>query len=160
MEESDKVIPPVDLNKPVENPLLKGAIEKFLNGNHEKFNEEIISCLQQANYLLPTLNFPEPSALEQGKPQFKIAKGSQIALFNVIKNNKKFLAVFTDWEEIRRYTNKNVSTLVMPGKDLCSFVLKQGVNDGVVINVAGRPLGLSKEHLEFILNFKGSESQH
>jgi hypothetical protein len=150
---SGKVTPPVDLNKPVENPELKKAIEEVITTKATILTLDVLYRLNIANYLVATFNVddPEKFKLTDIKPQVSFEKNSKIGMFtHKEKDGSKFLIAFTDWEEIRKFTKENVSALVMPGKELCAFILKDESNSGVRINPAGYSLTLSKPILKGI----------
>jgi hypothetical protein len=154
---SEKVVPPVDLNKPVENPECKAAISEFIKSGTKLPQIGFLSILNKANYLIAVLIEPTPEKDSQAiKEEFgtriSFKPGTVLKLLSCTdpeKNN--YLAVFTDWEEIKKFTNVPVNTLVMPGKDLWAFALKDNLYKGIIINPSGIPIRLNNLQMEHLL---------
>jgi hypothetical protein len=147
-----RVIPPVDLSQPVENPLLKAALAALAHAQTEANQQAVWEQVKRANYLVvvnaETMKI-EPGAIPgQGTMQ----AGTQIQLMTCSgPAGEPLLPVFTDWTEIEQFSGDSFpgqrpGTLVMPGPDLWAFVLA-GSFAGVVINPSGAPLPLNREML-------------
>ena len=145
---SAEVKPPVDLNKPVENPELVRAIDAFMTHQTEQTQRNLEIELRKATYLLPFLADNEFHASEpDSEGQAVIEKDSlmKILLTSDAQDNP-LLPLFTDWGQIGAWTKEAVNTLVLPAKDAWAFALN-GQYAGVVINPGGHALPLSKEAL-------------
>ena len=146
---SEPVVPPVDLNKPVENPQLKKAINAFKANQILKTQDDLGRQLNSANYLIAILADEMKTTLGETEGQATIEKGSLIKFLNCFNEEDEcFLPAFTDWEEIRLWTTQDVSTMVMPSADLWDFVLHGDQYAGVVINPAGTLWQMSKDNIK------------
>ena len=58
------------------------------------------------------------------------------------------LAVFSDWDAVRKWTDQRVTGMVMPAKDV--WGLAETDYDGVVLNPGGPSLELSLERIQAI----------
>ena len=63
------------------------------------------------------------------------------------------LPLFTDWDEIHRWIDQDVSTLVMPATDAFSFASKEDYA-GAVVNSGGQALELPKDLLAYLMSGK------
>ena len=145
----DKVIPPVDLNKPVENPQLKDAFASYEKTQDPATQAELARQLNSANFLVTILADEMKTIPAEEKGQVTITEGSIIKLLHCANSdNEMFLPAFTDWQEIRAWTTQDVSTLVMPSDQLWDFAIKGTQWVGVVINPAGIAWELRKEHIQ------------
>jgi hypothetical protein len=61
-------------------------------------------------------------------------------------HDRSLLALFTDWEAMRSWTNEPVSSMIMPANQAWDFALAH--YQGVVINPAGPSLELSRDQVE------------
>lgn len=82
-----------------------------------------------------------------------VKKGSTIKFLNCFDNeNNCFLAIFTDWNEIRKWTEEDVSGFIMPAKDAWDFVSNQSeVYSGIVINPGSIGWTLQQENIQNLL---------
>lgn len=143
-----KVEPPVDLNRPIENPELVKAIDAFMTHNSEQTRRDVDIELRRAVYLLPFLADDDFHASEpDSEGQAVIEKDSlmKILLASDAQDNP-LLPLFTDWMQIGAWTKETVNTLVLPAKDAWAFAL-DGQYAGVVLNPGGNALPLSQEAL-------------
>jgi hypothetical protein len=128
------VVPPVDLNVPVTNPRLVAAIRKHQQSGNNQTAAELFAELKSAVLLAAIVLDQPPEKTSQGQAVFKA--GSRIAVVEISDNdNQRLLALYTDHEELRRFTQHANSTLVLPTKDAMSFVLDKGYA-GLVVNPA------------------------
>lgn len=146
---SKPVVPPVDLNKPVENPHLKKAINAFKANRSLKTQDELGKQLNSGNYLVAILADEMKTTPSETEGQATVEKGSLIKFLNCFNEEGEcFLPAFTDWEEIRQWTTQDVSTMVMPSADLWGFALHGDQYAGIVINPAGILWTMSKENIK------------
>jgi hypothetical protein len=146
-EPTPRVVPPVDLNQPVENPELVAAITAFANDPNpttelamqRAFNRAVF--LGAADFTGATVT---PAASGEAG-QSVIQPGSRIGLRSAERDGLSFLAVFTDWPAIRKFTDAHVDGLVLPSADVITMGLSD--YDGVVLNPAGPYLELTHDEL-------------
>lgn len=140
----------VDLNKPITNNELKKAIALNSRNNTKQSKAILVEELKKANFLVPIITdelYTEPVD-EEGKTTVK--KDSIIKIINTsTPDGKPVFAVFTDWDEIKAWTNQPVSTLVMPLSDVICMGLEQQYQ-GVVINPSGKFWYMDREILNNI----------
>lgn len=119
-----EVKPPVDLNTPVTNPILKEALSAYKSQQSPDNEARLLHGLMTANYLVPILT-DEMKTTPGDKPgQTTIQAGSLIKFMCCYNaQNDSLLPAFTDWDEIRAWTKENVSTLVihLSGFGISSF---------------------------------------
>jgi hypothetical protein len=140
---------PVDLNKPVENPILKKAINAYRANQNIRTQKDLGEALNSANYLIAIMTDEMTTTPSDTEGQVTINKGSLIKFINCFnENNECFLPAFTDWEEIRMWTTQEVGTLVMPADHLWGFALQDDLYAGVVINPAGTLWTMSKDNIK------------
>jgi hypothetical protein len=130
-----KVVPPVDLNIPVTNPKLVDAIQR-----HQQLqqNETALALLEELrrSFLLAAIILERPLT-ETAPGQLLFKKGDRIGMVEARDDeNSRLLALFTDHDQLNRFTNQANSSQVMPAKDALSFVLERGYT-GTIINPAG-----------------------
>lgn len=149
---SEEVRPPVDLNRPVENPELVKAIDALMTHDCEQTRHNLGLEVRKAVYLLPFLADEDFHASDpDSEGQTIIKKGSLMKILHVSDaQGDSHLALFTDWGQIGAWTKEAVNTLVLPAKDAWAFALN-GPYAGVVINPGGNALPLSKEALVELL---------
>lgn len=140
--------PPVDLNKPIENPELVKAIDALMTYTSEQTQRNLEIELRKAVYLLPFLadnNFHASEPDSEGRAIIEKDSLMKVLLASDAQSNP-LLPLFTDWVHIGAWTKEAVNTLVLPAKDAWDFALN-GQYAGVVINPGGNALPLSKEAL-------------
>jgi hypothetical protein len=145
------VIPPVDLNKPVENPDVVAAISAAANSQSPLLFAALTCALRDANYLVPIMQDGMITSPTGEEGQMTIHAGSHINVFTcAAPDGGTLLPLFTDWDEIRRWLDVPVSTLVVPAKD--AFALASGDDyAGAVVNPGGQAVELSKDLLGRLL---------
>lgn len=145
------VQPPVDLDKPVENPALSAALDSYVSNRCAETEQELFRQLRSAIFLVPMLGDemqvkpePEPGVLT-------IKKDSVIKIFACADSSgADHLPLFTDWSAIQAWTNEKVSTLVMPASDAWSFVLSQPHYAGAFVNPGNQRLQLNREFVQYL----------
>jgi hypothetical protein len=149
--EGSPVVPPVDLNTPVENPNLVAVLNEFEANRSEQSQQELFRQLASAIYLVPF--FPDEM---QTKPSLKLGQVT-IEKDSIIKipacadhDGKDYLPLFTDCAAIQAWIDKPVSTLVMPASEAWSFILSKPHYAGAFVNPAGSRLQLSKDLIQYL----------
>jgi hypothetical protein len=113
--EEPTIIPPVDLNKPVENPNLVVALKEFETNRSEEAQQELFRQLACANYLVPFFPDEMQTTPSSKSGQVNIEKDSLLKIPACAdRDGKDHLPLFTDWPAIQAWIDKPVSTLVMP----------------------------------------------
>jgi len=134
-----KKAPPVDLNKPVENPRLVAALVAFEKNQGDGTRQTLWRELKSAVYLIPVRADKLATTPPDKSGKMTVTEDSPISFFmSPDKAGNPFLPIFTDWQEIAKFTKEPVSTLVMPADDLWGFVLNQKNFHGAVLNPADK----------------------
>lgn len=149
MNKSEGKIP--DLNKPIENLLLKAAIANYLKNRSQENQSELVRQLNSGLYLVPIITDEmKTTPIKEGEAV--IQKGSLIKFMGVFNaNREKFLPAFTDWDEIRAWTKEEVNTLVMPLLDLKSLIVNSKSYKGIIINPAGKSWQLNVDQMSAVI---------
>ena len=140
--------PPIDLNTPITNPMLKEALANFTKNRSAQSQQDLLHALRAANYLVTILT-DEMRTTPGDKPgHTTIEAGSKIKFMSCYNGLKeRLLPAFTDWEEIRAWTKESVSTIVMSSEELWEFVLRDPKYKGLVINPSGNAWEMKSEIL-------------
>jgi hypothetical protein len=148
---SAEVKPPVDLNKPVENPALVAALLSFAQTRTPASQDALTIALRTANFLVAILT-DEMHTTPSGEGQTTIQAGSRIKILTCSdESGAVHLPLFTDWQSIRRWTDQPVSTLVMPARQAFEFGLSDN-HAGAVVNPGENALPLNKQLLAYLLS--------
>ena len=127
--------PPVDLNKPVENPRLVAALGAFEKNQGDDTRRTLWKELKSAVYLIPVRVDKLATTPSDKSGKMTVTEDSPISFFvSADKAGNPFLPIFTDWQEIAKFTKEPVNTIVMPADDLWGFVLNQKSFHGAVLN--------------------------
>ncbi len=148
---ADIVIPPVDLNQPVENPALVAALTAFAAEQTEQTRRELFQQLSGANFLVPF--FPDEMQTSPGsRPGQQIfEKDSRLKIPACAdRAGNDHLPLFTDWTAIRAWLDQPVSTLVMPAADAWAFILSQPHYAGAFINPGDARLQVSNDLIQYL----------
>jgi hypothetical protein len=146
------IIPPVDLNKPVENPEVVAAITAAANSQSPLLFAALTCALRDANYLVPIMQEGMVTSPTGVEGQMTIQAGSHINVFTcAAPDGGTLLPLFTDWDEIRRWIDHPVSTLVMPAKEAFAFA-SMDEYAGAVVNPGGQAVELNKDLLGRLLS--------
>ena len=147
--QAQPVEPKLDLDKAVENPALVRAMDQLAKDNSEAARDQLVGELQHAEFLAAILPDDGKTPFD-GPPGAKIvSKGTQFNVLAAGKDGKSYLLLFTDWAQLRMYTNKNVKGWVLPAGDAWAFGLQKGF-DGIVVNPAHNALPLRREMLQYL----------
>ena len=145
--------PAIDVNKPIENPALVAAIERLARENSDKAKDLLLVELNKANYLAAILTDEMHTSAPDEHGKTVIQKDSIIKVIETSDaHGNRYLPLFTDWKAIGEYTNKPVSTLVLPASDAWSFALHVGKYDGIVINPGRNALPLNKDMIKYLVS--------
>ncbi len=127
---------PVDVTKPIENPVLQAAFRSHIENRSEASASALGQALNSSVYLIPIIA-DEMRTTPSSPGMVTIEAGSLIKFMNC-QNEKResFLPAFTDWHEIQKWTNSEVSTIVLPAAELWQFALNDSNYVGVAINPA------------------------
>lgn len=152
---SDLKAPPVDLNKPVENPRLVAAIERLLTDQSVQAKDALLVELNRANFLAVIFTDEMHSTPPDENGHVTIKEKSLIKVLSTTDSNGNvYLPLFTDWNAIGKYVGekpeKPISTLVLPAADAWSWALAMGSYQGVVINPAHNALPLNRQQIEYL----------
>lgn len=145
------IVPPVDLNKPVENPEVVAAINAAANSQSPLLYAALTCALRDANYLVPIMQEGMIASPAGEEGQMIVHAGSRLNVFTcAAPDGGTLLPLFTDWDEIRRWIDVPVSTLVVPAKDAFAMASRDEYA-GAVVNPGGQAVELSKELLGRLL---------
>jgi hypothetical protein len=145
----ENVIPPVDLDKPVENPKILTALNNAADSGHADAVHQVTKEVNHANFLIPIL--ADQMATKPGKEsgQAVVEKDSRISfLLCADESGGNLLPLFTDWPSIKSWTTQQVSTLVMPSKEAWNFMLSHKEYSGAIVNPAGPSLKLPRSLIQ------------
>ena len=142
--------PPVDLNKPVENPRLVAALDACADNATDEARAALCGELNRATYLAAVLTSQaDVKTSESDRGHVVFEKGRTIHILTAAgPDDKQMVLLFTDWSQIRSWTSQNVDALVMPAQEAWSVALMGDVHNGVIINPAGNSFTLSRAQLE------------
>lgn len=141
--------PKLDLDKAVENPALVRAMDELASTHSEPARDQLIGELQHAEFLAAILPVDPKRPLAGPPGPTIVSKGTQFDVLAAGKDGKSYLLLFTDWAQLRMYTNKNVTGWVLPASDAWAFGLQKGF-DGVVVNPAHNALPLGREMVQYL----------
>ena len=141
--------PKLDLDKAVENPALVRAMDQVASSNTETARDQLVGELQQGEFLAAILPDDGKATFEGPPGATVVSKGTRFGVLAAGKDGKSWLLLFTDWAQLRMYSNKNVKGWVLPASDAWAFGLQQGF-DGIVINPAHNALPLRRDMLQYL----------
>jgi len=149
--EQSTIVPPVDLNRPVENPNLVAALKEFEANRSEESQQELFRQLAGANFLVAFFGDEMQTIAGSKAGQLTTEKDSLLKIPACAdREGKDHLPLFTDWAAIQAWIDKPVSTLVMPASDAWSFILSQPYYAGAFINPAGSRLQLNADLIRYL----------
>ncbi|MCB9849806.1 MAG: SseB family protein [Phycisphaerales bacterium] len=118
----------------------------FAKDNSKDAFEKMLAEICRANFLVATLMDEARVTAKDGPGQVTIEKGSRIKVFEVEwENGQSALPLFTDWDEIRRFTDQPVSTLVMPAHQVLPFAASR--YPAIVIYAGGMTLPMLRDEI-------------
>ena len=154
-----------DINKPVENPRLKGLLRQAAgNPAEEIMNLVYEEIAMNTKFLSVMLLSEEPEAKEDGSAEFKKDSLMQLPLLSA-PDGAKFYPAFTDWQELKKWEDmKEPKTLLITFDDYAAMVLKNPEIQGVVVNPFSENMMIERKLLEHLrmkkdMLLKGSSMQ-
>lgn len=141
----------VDVNKPIENPRLKGLL-RFAAGNP---TEEIMNLVYEevamnTRFLSVMMLSEEPETSEDGTAKFKEGSVMQLPQLTA-PDGKKFQPAFTDWQELEKWEDmEKPKTLLLTFDDYAALVLKNPEIQGVVVNPFSENMMIDRKILEHL----------
>jgi hypothetical protein len=141
--------PKLDLDKAVENPALVRAMDQLATTNSEANRDQLVGELQRAEFLAAIVPDDGRTAFAGPPGATIVSKGARFGVLAAGKDGKSWLLLFTDWAQLRMYTNNKVTGWVLPASDAWAFGLQKGF-DGVVVNPAHNALPLKHEMLQYL----------
>jgi hypothetical protein len=155
-----KVTPPVDLDKPVENPELVAQMIRARQSRTREDLQQTLQMLREAVFLQAT-QFSHPDghpALTDGK----IRAGTLIKLHTVLlPDDRSALAIFTDWPSLRAAVGDDPtwSSLVETGEGVFKTGLLPAYPGGVVINPSGPEATFAMEPAQIAWMYANTRSR-
>lgn len=145
----------VDVNQPVFNPRLKGLLAAARLKRTQECIKDITNLIfeeiaMQANFLSIIELSEEPVANGDGTATFQKDSMMRIPMIST-QDNKHFYPVFTDWGEIRKWTNcPSDKTMILDFDSYAEMVLRDDKTEGIAINPFGADFILDRKTIEHI----------
>lgn len=145
----------VDVNQPVFNPRLKGLLAAARVKRTQEYIKDITNLIfeeiaTQAHFLSVVELSQEPVANEDGTAIFQKDSMMRMPMIST-QDNKHFYPVFTDWGEIRKWTNcPSNKTMILAFDDYAEMIVKDGKIEGIAINPFGANFILDRKTIEHI----------
>jgi len=135
-----------ELNKPISNPMLIGAIQVMKAENTPDHRKMFINELVKSKLLSPAIITPPPVPGEDGKMRLTKENKIQFPMLTA-PDGKRFFMAFTDMPELKKWkTLDNQQSFVLTFKDYAGMTLKEEDNvSGFVLNPYGENLVISKD---------------
>lgn len=153
----------IDVNKPLENPVLKEMFSQMGQENNPELQNRILDEIIMRAHFLSYVIIDEPLEIEKKENGAGILKKEATFSFPTISSSdeKIFYPVFIDWEELGKWNifeNKDkdkISTLILKFDDYAHMVLSNNDIEGFVINpFSENPFSLTKEWLKILTKEK------
>ena len=141
--------PKLDLDKAVENPALVRAMDDLAAGNTEAARDRLVGELQHGEFLAAIIPDDGKTPLTGPPGATIVSKGARFGVLASTRDGKSYLLLFTDWAQLRTYTNKNVTGWVLPASEAWAFGLAKGF-EGIVVNPAHDALPLGHEMVQYL----------
>lgn len=142
----------VDATRPVENPELVRAIAQLAEDGSEETQKALWGQLHHAVFLVPTLPDEIELAPDEEEGRATLLEGSILQFLAGEQDGQSYLLVFTDWQALREFTDREVGAVVMTAEEAWQFALEHDIYDGVVINAGGTALPLERHQLEAMVH--------
>lgn len=145
----------IDVNKPLENPVLKELFQKLKNAKEDDEFAKVLNNLAEEiamnAYFLSVVNLSEEPE-EQSDGSFMLKENTEIS-FPMLTNqeDQAFYPIFIDWEELNKWEDlkkENLKTAIFNFDDYLSMVFGNENNHGIVINPFSDNFLLDKETLK------------
>ena len=141
----------LDLNKPVNNPVLLEAIEDLkLNYNQE--NElNFFQKLQGADFLVPIATDP---LFETNKGEAILEKNTKIEFISITNDKgETYFPAFTDWNELKKWNeDSKIRTVIFKFSDYKKVILDDDNTtwSGFVINPYGQNIIMGRDQIDLV----------
>jgi len=144
------VMPPVDIDKPVENSALVTVLDAYLQNPTQSARKALPAELNKAVFLLPVVMDESNIKRSVEDPGLAIfEKDTFFEIFNATDSDGNLLLpIFTDWPSIRSWTKAQVSAMVLPAQDAWAFATTKGDYSGVVVNPGGHNIEIRRSEIE------------
>lgn len=165
MSSTDK-LPRVDVNRPVENPRLKGLLKQWRQERVDGLLGQVLEEIAIRAHFLSVIELSEePVPNADGTATFAHDTVMQVPMLTT-RDGKHFYPAFTDWGELAKWQGATspAKTLIMSFDDYVTMVGQSASADGVAINPFGDSLVLDRPLLTHLksqkdLNTKGVSQQ-
>lgn len=158
----------VDVNKPLENPILSSMLVKLgevkAQGNGARYNDCMNDIAREVALnarFLTVIGIDDSAVQDNGDGSAVFKKDSSIILESLTAaDGKHFFPAFTDWNELRkseRYRNNNIKTLILSFDDYVA--LTQNNDYGLVINPFSDNVVFSKENIVHMKEVKDNSQK-
>jgi hypothetical protein len=131
----------------ISNPQLVGAIAAFRKQSSPETERPMVAELHKARFIAP-VRLVNPDAKIDLKPGEK--HQTQIQFVMVQNGDKKFFPLFTDVEELNKWSNPpEYQTMILPFAQYASMFQQNGDAEGLVINPfrQGESLAMQKQQV-------------
>ena len=145
----------VDVNQPVFNPRLKGLLAAARLKRTQEYIKDITNLIfeeiaTQAHFLSVIELSEEPVANEDGTATFRKDSMMRMPMIST-QDDKHFYPVFTDWGEIRKWTNcPSNKTMILDFDNYTEMILKDDKIEGIAINPFGANFILDRKTIEHL----------
>ena len=144
----------IDVNKPLENPVLKELFSRI--GKNQKSDLElqnkILDEIIMRAYFLSYVFFDKPIETDEtGKGTVK--EDSNVSFYMISSSDgKQFYPAFTDWEELNKWNIgiDKIQTLILSFDDYAEMVLLNPDIEGFVINPFTTSFTFTREQLKIL----------
>ena len=144
----------IDVNKPLENPVLKELFSRI--GKNQKSDLElqnkILDEIIMRAYFLSHVFFDKPIETDEtGKGTVK--EDSNVSFYMISSSDgKQFYPAFTDWEELNKWNIgiDKIQTLILSFDDYAEMVLLNPDIEGFVINPFTTSFTFTREQLKIL----------
>jgi len=140
-----------NVNKPITNPELIELMKELKENPNPENENKFINCMINSLFLTPIIIDGEIE--EKDDYKITIKKGTKIN-FKLIANKntqKSYFLAFTDWDELRKWSNEPENAFIVNYDDLKNLVARsQGEQEGFVINPFNQNIIINSQIIERI----------
>lgn len=147
----------MDINKPITNPMLVGAMELVKADDTPEHRNVFIMEVLKAVFLAPVVVTPVPVPDENGMIEIKSDSKIQFPMLTA-PDGRQFFMAYTDWDELHKWKNEdNQQTFAMRFIDYAGMIFEKKENGevcpaaGFVINPYGANMTMTKELIATML---------
>ena len=134
----------IDVNEPLTNPELVNCMNICLNEKSTENEAVFIEKVTKAHFLAPIIF--------KGDIENGLLTEDSTMSFKTLTNSleETFFLIFTDWDELGKWSKKKEQTLILHYDDLKAMVLKDNLNvKGFIINPYGQNFLITPELMEY-----------